>query len=69
MKRIEDDHRRWYGHVNRMIQDRIPRKIMQAKPKGKRSMGRPRMTWMNTAEGYERKRRGTEREMKRLTLD
>ena len=51
-----------------MSQDRIPRKIMKAKPKGKRSRGRPRMTWMDTVEGYGRKRGKMEREMRQLTF-
>ena len=32
----------WYGHVERMDEERLPRKIFEWCPRGKRGKGRPR---------------------------
>ncbi|XP_030748906.1 uncharacterized protein LOC115876990 [Sitophilus oryzae] len=36
----------WYGHVNRMGEERLPKNIMKWIPTGKRKRGRPRETWL-----------------------
>ena len=36
---------RWYGHVNRMDDNRIAKSIYHAKTQGKRPKGRPRRKW------------------------
>ncbi|XP_030750470.1 uncharacterized protein LOC115878198 [Sitophilus oryzae] len=47
--RITDDIKinqlRWYGHVQRMEESRIPKKILNWTPQGKRKRGRPRRSW------------------------
>ena len=35
----------WAGHVIRMEEDRMPRRILQAKFEGRRTVGRPRIRW------------------------
>jgi len=41
---------RWLGHVLRMPNERLPRFLLDWNPNfGKRSRGRPRKTWLNTA--------------------
>ena len=35
----------WRDHVDRMTEDRIPKIIMNYKPKGKRNIGRPLKRW------------------------
>ena len=40
---------RWLGHVQRMDDDRIPKKILKSKPEGKRSAGRPKSRWCDAA--------------------
>jgi len=36
----------WYGHVQRMDQKRLPRRILEWCPLGRRRKGRPRNSWM-----------------------
>lgn len=35
----------WYGHVNRMSEDRLPKKVMEWIPRERKRRGRPRETW------------------------
>jgi hypothetical protein len=37
--------REWLQHVERKDTDRIPKQAMKYRPKGKRSIGRPRKRW------------------------
>ena len=39
-------HLNWYGHVKRMEQERLPRRILEWCPPGRRRNRRPRITWM-----------------------
>ena len=36
----------WYGHVRRMNEERLPRKILEWFPPGITRKGRPRNSWM-----------------------
>ena len=40
----------WYGHILRMENDRIPKKIMAWKLVGRRLKGRPRLRWIDDVE-------------------
>ena len=50
---------RWYGHVLRMPQHRLPKQAIGWTPSGRRNVGRPRDTW----------RRTMTREMREKNLD
>ena len=36
----------WYGYVRRMQEERLPRKMLQLCPPGRRNRGRSRNSWM-----------------------
>lgn len=36
---------KWYGHVQRMNDERLPKQVLTWKPPGKRRRGRPRRSW------------------------
>jgi hypothetical protein len=40
----------WLGHVMRMNETRVARKILDDKPGGKRRRGRPRRRWLDVVE-------------------
>ena len=44
---IEQQKRKWYEHVTRMEEKRLPNIILNYKPRGKRDRGRPRTRWMD----------------------
>src|ERR1700744_2226043 len=37
------------GHVQRMDENRVPKKLLKTKPEGKRSAGRPKSRWCDAA--------------------
>ena len=52
--RIERSQRRWFGHVSRISQDRLPKQALSAIPNGKRPVGRPRRRRLNHIEDFRR---------------
>ena len=38
---------RWFGHVERMDNERLLKKVMEAKVDGRSARGRPRFGWMD----------------------
>jgi hypothetical protein len=48
----------WLGHVMRMNETRVARKILDDKPGGKRRRGRPRLRWLDDVEVDLRSRGG-----------
>jgi hypothetical protein len=41
---------RWLGHVERMSENRVIKKLYMSKPEGRRSVGRPKMRWLDDVE-------------------
>jgi hypothetical protein len=46
IKEIEQKQLTWYGHVQRMAEERLPRIALRWIPKQKRARGRPNKNWM-----------------------
>ena len=42
---VEQKQLVWYGHVQRMETERLPKRMMLWKPKERRKRGRPRTSW------------------------
>ena len=45
LHKTEQSQLRWYGHVLRMDSGRLVRRIFEARPLGRRPVGRPRTRW------------------------
>jgi hypothetical protein len=43
---IEKKRLQWYDHIKRVLEERIPKLIMEWIPLERRKRGRPRKTWM-----------------------
>ena len=54
--KLEQNRLRWFGHVKRMNEVRLPRQAMEGRMSGKRGRGRPRMRWMDSVKNSIRKR-------------
>ena len=48
--RIERSQLRWFGHVSRMPQERLPKQVLLAKANGRRPVGRVRTRWTDYIE-------------------
>jgi len=46
IKETEQSQLTWYGHVQRMAEERLPKIALKWMPKEKRARGRPKKTWM-----------------------
>ena len=45
--RIERSQLRWFGHVSRMPQERLPKQALLAKANGRKPVGRAKTRWTN----------------------
>jgi hypothetical protein len=44
---IEQKRLRWFGHVKRIPENRLPLKILEWEPEGTRRKGRPKERWID----------------------
>jgi hypothetical protein len=42
---------KWYGHVQRMEEGRLPKQVVKWSPPGRRKRGRPKLTWVEGIRG------------------
>ena len=68
-ERIERNQLRWYGHVNRMNEDRIPKQIFESRSQFKLPRGRPKTIWLDVIKQNVEKRGCTMVEAKRRCSD
>jgi len=45
LDKIDEYRRKWFLHLQRMQQNRIPLKSYHYRPKGRRTIGRPKKRW------------------------
>jgi hypothetical protein len=57
IKEIEQKQLTWYGHVQRMAGERLPRIALRWIPKQKRARGRPKKNWIEGIKREEPARR------------
>ena len=46
IKEIEQNQLTWFGYVQRMAEERLPKRALKWMPKQKRARGRPKKNWM-----------------------
>jgi hypothetical protein len=44
-EKIEKQNENWHGHILRMTTDRLPKTLLNYKPRGYRNIGRPIARW------------------------
>jgi hypothetical protein len=48
---LEDIKTKWYGHVQKMEEVRLPKGVLKWRPSGRRKRGRPKLTWAEGIRG------------------
>ena len=48
---IKTKQLKWYGHVQRMEEGRLPKEVLKWHPPGRRKWGRPKLTWAEGTDG------------------
>ena len=45
--RVDQNVLRWFGHMERMDEERVAKRVMRSEVEGNRGRGRPNLGWMN----------------------
>ena len=53
LSQSEKSQLRWFGHVSRMPQERLPKQALLTKANGRRPNGRPKTRWTDYIENLE----------------
>ena len=67
-ERLVRSRLQWAGHVERMADDRLPKRAAELCEQGRRRRGRPRLRWEDCVKRYVRKA-GEEEDWKKKTRD
>ncbi len=67
-ERLARSRLQWAGHVERMADDRLPKRAAELREQGRRRRGRPRLRWEYCVKRYVRKA-GEEEDWKKKTRD
>ena len=57
-ERLVRSRLQWAGHVERLADDRLPKRAAELREQGRRRGGRPRLRWEDCVERCEEGRRG-----------
>ena len=69
LERIERDVLKWFGHVERMGEERLLKRVYRANVEGNRGRGRPQRRWRDEVKGLLLGRGLNEREGMRLARE
>lgn len=69
INKIEKRQLHWYGHITRMGQERMTKRVIEARRVGKRKVGRPRKKWEDRIKEIGQRRGKTIGEMKNMAGD
>ena len=67
-ERLVRSRLQWAGHVERMADDRLPKRAAELRDEGRRRRGRPRLRWKDFVK-REAKKAGEEEDWKKKTRD
>ena len=68
-EKIDEGALRWFGHVERMENNRISKRVYVGECAGSRSLGSPRKTWIDTVKDCLQKRGVGVRQARRMVHD
>ena len=52
VQKIDEQVLRWFGHVERMSNERIVKQVYESEYSGRRARGRPRRVWLDNVKEH-----------------